>query len=61
MKKQERKDSYTKIMSLMIKGQSKQAFTELACMCGSDTGLFLMIDYDEAVKLNKAKNGEVND
>lgn len=50
LKKEERKDRYRKIMNLMIKGENKKAFDELACTCGEDTGLFVLADYDAAVK-----------
>lgn len=36
-------------MSLMLKGENKKAFDELASMCGEDTGLFVLADYDKAI------------
>ena len=50
MKKDERKQEYVRVMNLMLEGKNKQAFEALACMCGSDTGLFWLVDYDDAVK-----------
>lgn len=55
LKKQERKDKYVSIMKLMIKGENKKAFDELSCMCGEDTGLFWLVDFDEAVKASQPK------
>lgn len=31
----------------MIKGENKQAFDKLRSMCGEDTGLFILVDYDK--------------
>ena len=50
MKKHERKDSFAKIISLMLKGENKQAYNILCCMCGEDTGLFIFADYDKAME-----------
>lgn len=50
LKKNERKDEYVRIMRLMLEGENKQAFDALAVMCASDTGLFWLVDYDEATK-----------
>ncbi len=50
MKKDERKQEYVRIMKLMLEVENKQAFEALAGMCGSDTGLFWLVDYDAAVK-----------
>ena len=55
MKKQERKDMFAEIISLLLTGKNKQAYTELACMCGKDTGLFFMADYDEYMEALKSK------
>lgn len=55
MKKDERKQEYVRIMKLMLEGENKQAFDALAGMCGSDTGLFCLVDYSEAVKPLAAK------
>ncbi|MEO3879307.1 hypothetical protein [Rheinheimera fenheensis] len=49
LKKDERKQKYRSIMSLMLKGENKKAFDELASMCGEDTGLFVLADYDKAI------------
>ena len=49
LKKQERKEEYASIMNSMLKGENKEAFDKLACMCGKDTGLFIMVDYAEQV------------
>lgn len=46
LEKEERKQRYRMIMNLMLDGENKEAFDELACMCGEDTGLFLLADYD---------------
>lgn len=48
LKKQERKESYKEIQRLMIEGKNKEAFDKLCLMCGSDTGAFLLVDYDKA-------------
>ena len=38
----------------MLKGKNKEAFDKLACMCGEDTGLFILADYNEEIaKLDK--------
>jgi len=50
MKKDDRKQEYVRVMKLMLEGDGKQAFEALASMCGSDTGLFWLVDYDAAVK-----------
>lgn len=50
MKKEERKQRYRMIMNLMLDGDNKKAFDELACMCGADTGLFLLADYDAVLR-----------
>lgn len=55
MKKDERKQEYVRIMKLMLEGESERAFDALACMCGSDTGLFWLVDYNEAIEALKAK------
>lgn len=59
MKKQDRKTGYADIMSLMLKGENKEAFTKLACMCGEDTGLFVMADYNKAMDKDKDRIGEL--
>lgn len=53
LKKDERKQKYRSIMSLMLKGENKKAFDEIACMCGEDTGLFVLADYDKAISENQ--------
>lgn len=60
MKKDERKSQYTRIMGLMLKGEDKQAFEALVCLCGEDTGLFWLGNYEEtkaAIAANLAKVG----
>ncbi|WP_156885965.1 hypothetical protein [Rheinheimera baltica] len=42
-------------MSLMLKGENKNAFDELACMCGEDAGLFVLADYDKAISENQLR------
>ena len=49
MKKSERKEEFAVIIKLMLNGENKQAFDKLSCMCGVDTGLFIMADYDKAM------------
>ena len=58
MKKQERKDEYAKIIGLLLQSKNKEAYDKLCGMCGVDTGLFILADYDKTVKeLNtKAKD-----
>jgi hypothetical protein len=55
MKKDERKQEYVRIMKLMLEGEHQKAFDALASMCGTDTGLFWLVDYDAAVKALAAK------
>ena len=55
MKKQERKETFASILNLMLKGENKEAYNTLACMCGEDTGLFILADYDKAMKELKQK------
>lgn len=56
LNKQARKDEYRAVMNLMLNGKNKEAFDKLSCMCGEDTGIFVIVDYDEAVaKLSKQK------
>jgi len=55
MKKQERKETFASILKLMLKGENKEAYSTLACMCGEDTGLFILTDYDKAMKELKQK------
>lgn len=59
MKKEDRKNEYLKIMQLMLKGEDKKAFDCLAGMCGSDTGMYWLVDYDEAKAEIAAKSAEV--
>ncbi len=49
LKKQERKEEYSSVIGLMLQGKNKEAFNKLACMCGKDTGLFIMADYDKEI------------
>jgi len=58
LKKQERKDEYVKVMSLMIESKHKEAFDALRSMCGTDTGLFWLVDYDIAV--NQVQKKRIN-
>ena len=55
MKKQERKETFASILSLMLKGENKEAYNTLACMCGEDTGLFVLANYDKTMEALKAK------
>ncbi len=57
LKKDERKLKYKKIMSLMLRGENKKAFDELCCLCGEDTGLFVLADYDAEI-VAKLKGGD---
>lgn len=50
MKKDDRKKEYVRIMKLMLESKHKEAFEALACMCGEDTSLFWLVDYESAVK-----------
>jgi len=50
LKKDERKTEYVRIMKLMLEGKNKEAFEALQCMCGEDTSLFWLVDYEAAVK-----------
>jgi len=47
LKKAERKEEYTRIMSLMLEGKSKEAFDKVRSVCADDTGLFSLCDYDK--------------
>lgn len=49
LKLSERKEKYQEIVVLMLKSKHKEAFEKLTSMCGSDTGLFLLVDYDKAI------------
>ncbi|MBE0506691.1 MAG: hypothetical protein IBX50_08220 [Marinospirillum sp.] len=49
LKKQERKEAYQEIQRLMPEGKNKEAFSKLCLLCGSDTGSYLLVDYDEAM------------
>lgn len=58
MKKQDRKKEYTDIIKLMLKRDNKEAYNRLSGMCGKDTGLFILADYDKAI--NKlSSNAEI--
>lgn len=50
MKKQDRKQNYSAVISLMLQAKHKEAFDAITLMCGQDTGLFIMADYDEQMK-----------
>jgi hypothetical protein len=61
MKKDDRKVAYTRIMGMMLNGQDKKAFEALVCLCGKDTGLFWIGNYDEtkaAIAAKAEKAGE---
>jgi len=49
LKKAERKEKYSEIIELMLKGKNKEAFNKLALTCGEDTGLFFIVDYDKVM------------
>lgn len=34
----------------MLQAKHKEAFDAITLMCGQDTGLFIMADYDEQMK-----------
>mgnify|MGYP003662086649 CR=1 FL=1 len=55
IKKQERKERFSQIIQLMLMEKNKEAFTALATMCGEDTGLFFLCDYDKTVAKYKLK------
>jgi hypothetical protein len=59
MKKNERKEAYRKIMSLMLNLEHDKAFEQLCVMCGEDTGLFVFVDYKKSVDELKARRGEL--
>lgn len=50
MEKAQRKESFTIIIELMLRNENKEAFDKLSYMCGVDTGLFIVADYDYFVK-----------
>ncbi|MGI2228105.1 hypothetical protein [Shewanella frigidimarina] len=52
MKKQDRKIAFAEIIKLMLQNNNKEAFNKLTCMCGEDTGLFVMVDYEKAILKN---------
>lgn len=60
MKKAERKEKYCEVLVLMLKGENKQAFEKLCSMCGKDTGLFVLVDYDKKVSDFKANLPDKN-
>lgn len=53
MKKQDRKQRYSEVIGLMLQGKNKEAYDKLVTMCGVDTGLFIMANYDEQIKKHK--------
>jgi len=62
MKKAERKQNFAEVISLMLTGKNKEAYIKLVCMCGTDTGLFIMADYDksmEALKSEKTRSIDI--
>lgn len=61
LKKQERKERFSEILQLMLTEQHKAAYDKLASMCGEDTGLFFMCDYEKTVLKSRAKReGKAN-
>jgi hypothetical protein len=50
MKKQDRKQRYSEVIGLMLTGKNKEAYDKLVCMCGKDTGIFIIADYDKQIK-----------
>lgn len=61
MNKKERKEAYVSIINLMLQGDSKEAYEELTCMCGNDAGLFIMVNYEERMKILKSDKFEVQE
>lgn len=59
MKKNDRKAAYTRIMSMMLNGQDKEAFEALVCLCGEDSGFFWLGKYELAKAAISAKAFEV--
>ncbi len=55
LKKQERKERFQKIIGLMLQQKNKEAYNELVGMCGQDTGLFILADYDKTTTEIKKK------
>ncbi|URC15220.1 hypothetical protein GD1_96 [Paraglaciecola Antarctic GD virus 1] len=49
MSKANRKTGYSEVIGLMLKQNHKEAFDKLTLMCGTDTGLFIMADYDKTL------------
>jgi hypothetical protein len=58
MKKNERKEAYRKIMSLMLNLEHDKAFEQLRVMCCEDTGLFVFVNYKKSIEELKARRGE---
>jgi hypothetical protein len=58
MKKNERKEAYRNIMSLMLNLEHEKAFEQLCVMCGKDAGLFVFVDYKKSIEELKARRGE---
>jgi hypothetical protein len=58
LKKQERKERFAEILKLMLNEKHEAAYTKLAVMCGEDTGLFFLCDYDKTVLAARAKREE---
>ena len=59
MKKNERKEAYINIMSLMLNLEHEKAFEQLCIMCGKDTGWFVLVDYKKSIEEHKARRGEL--
>lgn len=53
MKKHDRKQAYSEIIQLMLKGDNKSAFYKLTKMCSTDTGLFIIVDYNKETDKHK--------
>lgn len=58
MKKQDRKDGYLEVISLMLEERHKEAYDKLAVMCGKDTGLFILADYQKSVESIREKKAK---
>lgn len=50
MKKVDRKEAYTNIISLLANGKNKEAFDAVRNMCGKDTSVFVLISYEECME-----------
>ena len=50
LKKIDRKQSYLNILGLMARGDNKLAYEKMVHMCADDVSLFVLADYNQAVK-----------